>query len=123
MVFSGLLIWQDGDNFIRYARAANGDTGGVSVQMERFSKGKKIAWSTVNIPDEITNLSVSRTKGVFHMVQWPSDPTKWQANTGFDLASDGDPALKGKVKVGVFVINSTNQPITHEFTQLQLTRK
>lgn len=52
-VAGGILIWQDGKNFLRYLRAANADRKDfeVFVAAEYFSEGKMIAGGAAKTPD------------------------------------------------------------------------
>jgi hypothetical protein len=123
IVFSGIVVWQDAQNYIRFARSANGDNNLISVQMEHFSKGKKANSYTVAQNDEDTVLFVSRTRNSFFMSHRGISQKTWPAHGGIVVGDENDTTLQNEVKVGVFVVNSTNREITHKFSHLQLTKK
>ena len=115
-VSSGLLVWQDSLNFIRFQRAANADSGFVGTFGQYISKGKLIGGSRIELADEDTYLRVERKAGKFMLAQSRDGKTWTTVRTrGKDLT------LQDKVKVGVFVINATNRQITHELTDFRLT--
>jgi regulation of enolase protein 1 (concanavalin A-like superfamily) len=115
-VSGGLLIWQDEKNFIRFQRAANGDSKFVGTFGQYFADGQMIALSRIELPDEDTHLRIERRQGRFALSQ-SADGKTWTAvrPKGKDLS------LPSRVKVGVFAMNATNRQIVHEFTDLKLT--
>ncbi len=119
-VAGGILIWQDGKNFLRFLRAANADNKDftVFVAAEFYFGGEKIAGGGQKTADEDTYLRVERKAGKFTLAE-SKDGNAWKSRRppGKDLV------LQGKVKVGVAVVNATTAEITHEFTQLKLTAK
>ncbi len=62
-VGGGLVLWQDGKNFVRYLRAANGERGDVFVAVEFHSQGTKSAAGGAKTPDEDTYLRAERKNG------------------------------------------------------------
>jgi hypothetical protein len=123
IVFSGVVVWQDAQNYVRFARSANGDNNLISVGMEYFSKGKKVSSYSVAQSDEDTVLFLSRTKDSIFMSHRGISEKSWPANGGIVVGDENATTLQKEVLVGVFVINSTNREITHKFSHFQLTRK
>ncbi|MCI0378007.1 MAG: DUF1349 domain-containing protein [Gemmataceae bacterium] len=117
-VAGGLLIWQDGKNFLRFMRAANGERDEVFVAVEYYSTGEKLASGGVPIGDNDHYLRVHRKKGTL-TIEDSKDGKSWQ----FRRPPGKEMKLDGKVKVGVAVVNATTKEITHQFEKLQLTAK
>ncbi|MBL7040599.1 MAG: DUF1349 domain-containing protein [Pirellulaceae bacterium] len=115
-VSSGLLVWQDRGNFIRFQRAASADSGFVGTFGQLISGGDMIGGSRIELADQDTYLRVERKAGKFNLAQSRDGKTWMTVQTqGKELT------LQDKVKVGVFVINGTNRQITHEFADFRLT--
>lgn len=116
-VGSGLLVWQDDKNFVRFLRAANADRKDfpVFVAAEYFAEGKMAAGGAAKTADQDTLLRIERKKGRITLSE-SADGKSWSTRRppGRDIA------LTGKVKVGIAVINSTTAEITHEFSALTL---
>ncbi|MCI0638992.1 MAG: DUF1349 domain-containing protein [Gemmataceae bacterium] len=117
-VAGGLLVWQDGKNFLRFMRAANGERDEVFVAVEFYSAGEKLASGGVPIADGDHFLRVRRKKGQF-TIEDSKDGKSWQ----FRRPPGKEMKLDGKVKVGVAAVNATTKEITHQFEKLQLTAK
>jgi serine/threonine-protein kinase len=100
-VGAGLLFWQDSNNFVRFLRAANGESGRLVVSVEAFKDGKAQAWHDVDIPDEAMFLRAERRDGRYRFshsgdaVKWTNCPIEW------------DHFLAGELDVGVTATNST----------------
>jgi regulation of enolase protein 1 (concanavalin A-like superfamily) len=116
-VAGGLLIWQDGKNFLRFMRAANGERGDVFTAAVYCADGDVIAGNRFAFPDEDTHLRVERKKGKFTLSH-SQDGKKWTTvrPMGKDLT------LPAKVNVGVAVVNATTKEIVHEFEELRVTK-
>jgi uncharacterized protein DUF1349 len=118
-IAGGIVIWQDGNNFLRFLRAANADRKDFDafVAAEYYSEGKKIAGGGAKTSDMDTYLRVERKKGKFSL-SVSDDGKSWTARkpAGKELT------LQTKVKVGVAVINSTTAETTHVFSDLKLTK-
>jgi regulation of enolase protein 1 (concanavalin A-like superfamily) len=117
-VSSGLVIWKDPQHFIRFQRAANGDSRRVSVMVQVFSGAEMAGWSRVEIPDEDIWLRVERQAGRFTF-QHSLDGQAW---TRLE-PNGGEWKTEERVEAGVFSINATTRAITHEFTDLRVTGK
>lgn len=119
-VAGGILIWQDGENFLRFLRAANTDRKDfpVFVAAEFYFEGKMVSGGGAKTADDDTYLRVERKAGKFTLAD-SKDGKTWMPRRppGKELV------LQGKVKVGVAVVNSTTAEITHEFTELNVTEK
>ena len=50
-VGAGLLVWKDDKNFLRWGRAANGETDTLFAAGEVFEGGEMVNWLTAELPD------------------------------------------------------------------------
>lgn len=110
-VSGGLVVWQDEKNYLRLQRAANGDSGFVGVFSNYIERGEMPAFSRHVLPDEDIWLRIERRNGDFALA-YSLDGQEWTAAVPKGEAV----SLKANVRVGVFAINATIRPITHEFT-------
>lgn len=117
-VASGIVLWQDGKNFSRVLRAANGDRNEYFIHIENFSGGKIVSSGSVKLQDAPIHFRVERAQGKISFYR-NVDGKKYlvMRPNGQDLV------LADKIKIGVAVVNSTTKEITHQFEELQITRK
>jgi hypothetical protein len=100
-VGAGLLFWKDSNNFVRFLRAANGESGRLIVSVEAFKGGKAQAWHDVDVPDEPTFLRAERRDGRYRFSH-SRDAVKWT-----DCPIEWDHFLASELDVGVTATNST----------------
>jgi hypothetical protein len=112
-VGAGLVIWQDSRTFIRFLRAANGDTNWLAASAEAFQDGKMKGDGSRLIDDIATYLRIER-KGDMVTYATSADGQNW--------ADIRMPPLKlaAQLKVGVAATNSTIREISPEFEELTL---
>lgn len=111
-VSSGLLIWIDDQNFLRFDRAAEGSSPSPFVWTERFEGGKPVTQKLSRLSaNSETWLRIAR-KGDKLMVSFSGDGDQW-----IEVLAE-EVKLPEKIKVGVQAINTTNTefaPILEEF--------
>jgi hypothetical protein len=113
-VGAGLLLWHDSNNFVRFFRAANGDSGRVVVSVEVFENGKAARWKDDDVPDGTVVLRIERPLGVCSF-RYRVDDADWKH------LANGAPAFEsGDLEAGIAATNSTTQPHTAEFRNLQI---
>src|SRR5262249_18576979 len=109
-ISSGLLIWNDGKNFIRLERAADGNSPAPFVWLERFHDGKAVTQQGKPVSDKDINLRVKRSgnKLTFSV----GEDGNW------DDVHTEEVALPQKLQVGVLAINTTTKAFSAEFESL-----
>lgn len=115
-VGAGLLVWHDGDNFVRLLRAANGESGALFVSGELYKDGKYAGGRLTKIEDKDTHLRLERHKGKFTL-SFSADGQKWS-----DLETP-DIELPKKLKVGVAAVNSTTKAFAPQFEEFKIMKK
>lgn len=117
-VGAGLLVWQDDKNFIRFERAANGESGRLFVHVELFRDGKFIDNSYATVRNTATHLRLTRKGDTFTFAA-STDGKVWFEPEG--KIKDVD--LPKKLKVGVAATNSTVKEFRPQFENLLLKGK
>jgi regulation of enolase protein 1 (concanavalin A-like superfamily) len=117
-VGSGLLVWLDNKNFIRFERSAEGNSGLLFVWLERFQDGTSVAKKSTTIADKDTELQVERkgTKMSFAL-KAGGDDQQWMPVQTLDVD------LPQKLKVGVHALNTTTKDFSPQLNDLKLTSK
>jgi hypothetical protein len=120
-VGAGLLVWQDGKNFVRLLRAANGESrrlfGHLEVYRYGIPVGDGYAWMT---EDEASHLKLTRKGNAFSFAV-SADGKTW---TEIKRRYIGDRIdLAKKLKVGVAAVNATTKEFAPEFEGLSLKAK
>jgi regulation of enolase protein 1 (concanavalin A-like superfamily) len=110
-VSSGLLIWQDDDNFIRLDRVAYGN--GLYVWVERFNDGKPVVQLRYDIEDEDTYLRVTRTGDRFTYA------TSQDGKVWVEILAEVT-KMAEQLKVGVSAINSTAEELSVNIEDVKL---
>src|SRR5262249_51236431 len=100
-VGAGLLVWQDGKNFIRFLRGADGESGLLFAQVEFYQAGVLVGGHLSFVNDKGTHLRLSRNGSTFTFAV-SEDGKEW---------TELRPGLKNvdlpkNLKVGVAAINS-----------------
>lgn len=132
-VSSGLLVYVDDNQFIRFERTGSFGASGqrVTIWGKLYREGKDAAYARVEIADEDAFLKVERADGTVKLAyssdskNWIDFPlTRWREGDSFyerpekkDLV-----VMKNRVHVGVYSINATKHTISHEFTNFKLLR-
>lgn len=109
-VSSGLLVWHDDKNFLRFDRAAAGGPFPF-VWAEHFEDGKSVTHKLVRAGADDTLLRVVRT-GDKLTLSFSGDGENWTEVFAEDVK------LPEKLKIGVLAINTTTTefaPILEEF--------
>jgi regulation of enolase protein 1 (concanavalin A-like superfamily) len=113
-VGAGLLLWSDANNFVRFLRAANGDSGRLFVSVEVFRQGTVISWKDAVVPDEAILLRMERRGGTLRCTH-SADGVAW-----LEVPFDRPVPWTGEVEVGVAAVNSTTTMHTAYFQQFEL---
>ena len=116
----GLVLWQDDRNYARLERAALLDQNGQVVHYANFEirrGGRRLRTpANVRLPDQSAFLRLERRQGkIFGSVS--VDGVKWTAFDPFVI----DP--KGLLKLGVCAINTSTEPFTAQFSDLEVFKK
>jgi uncharacterized protein (TIGR03067 family) len=113
-VGAGLLCWQDSNNFVRFFRAANGESGRLIASLEIFTEGKKLLWEDVDVPDSATFLRAERRAGYFHFTH-SADGVKWS-----EITVPRQKYLADALELGVAATNSTTKTHVATFRKLEI---
>ncbi len=111
-VSSGLLLWQNDRNFVRFERAA---VGGPFIWVERFQDGKSALQDGLDIEDKDTYLRATR-KGNSLTLETSQDGHDWKHVAAVEVN------LPEQLDVGVAAINSTRAPFSATLKGLKLIR-
>jgi regulation of enolase protein 1 (concanavalin A-like superfamily) len=114
-VSSGLLIWLDGDNFIRMDRAAIAGFPAAAVLVEFYEKGKQTAQAVKEINDKDANLRITRSSGKIRF-ETSEDGNAW------NLVHSSEIPLPDVVNVGVLAINTTTKEFAPTIEGLTITK-
>jgi regulation of enolase protein 1 (concanavalin A-like superfamily) len=109
---TGILVWQDDDNFLRFERAAI--PRGPFVWVERFADGASASQEIQEIGRSEAWLRATRTGGELKFER-SEDGEHW---TTVQVVNAELPA---RLKVGVHAINTTNKPFAAKLSEYQLT--
>jgi regulation of enolase protein 1 (concanavalin A-like superfamily) len=115
-VSSGLLIWIDGDNFIRMDRAAVAGLSTPAVLVEFYKEGKQVTTQFAALDDKPTHLRITRT-GAKLTFDWSDDGMKWTAVHSEEVT------LPPTISVGVLAINTTTREFAPQLEELTVTAK
>ncbi|HEV3146633.1 MAG TPA: TIGR03067 domain-containing protein, partial [Gemmataceae bacterium] len=113
-VGAGLVLWQDSNNFVRFFRAANGESGMLVASVEVFKDGKAVAWGDEEIPDEATHLRIERHGDRCRFLYGP-DGQKWT-----EIPNIFEHLTSGPLEVGIAAANSTTATHAAEFRKLEI---
>jgi hypothetical protein len=105
-ISSGLLVWQDGKNFIRLERAAEGSSAAPFVWLERFQDGKAVTQQGKPVADQDIDLRVKRSGN----------------KLTFSVGEEGDVHTE-ELQVGVLAVNTTTKVFSPQLEGLKLTPK
>lgn len=117
----GLLLWQDGNTYLRLERAAIVDQHGSPVHYANFElrkNGKRAETekSSVMIPDKNTYVRLERRGGnVFGSVS--HDGIHWYSYDPIKVELNKD------LKLGIIAVNTSTEPFKVEFAEWELFRK
>jgi hypothetical protein len=114
-VSTGLLLWQDDKNFVRFERAAMGGFEQPFVWLERFKDGKTAVEKFKLIADKETGLQIKREGSRFTFsYDEVGDKKAW---TVFH-AEEFD--LPFKLRAGVVAVNSTIREFPARLTGFEI---
>jgi regulation of enolase protein 1 (concanavalin A-like superfamily) len=111
-VSSGLLIWQDGKNFIRMDRAAVGGLQEPFIWVERFEDGKAVSQKQQKIENTDTYLRITR-KGNKLIFESSEDGKKWSEVYTEHVK------MPQEVETGVLAINTTTSAFVVHLKQFK----
>jgi regulation of enolase protein 1 (concanavalin A-like superfamily) len=114
-VSSGLLIWLDGDNFIRLDRAAAAGFPTAAVLMEFYEKGKQTVQAAEQIEDKDIHLRITR-KGPKLTFAFGASGDQWTTIHTSEIP------LPPAVSVGVLAINTTTKKFSPQLSGLKLVK-
>jgi regulation of enolase protein 1 (concanavalin A-like superfamily) len=116
---AGLLLWQDGRTYVRLERAAIVREDGGVVHYANFElrkDGRLDQGGGVEIPDRATYLRLERRgRRVIGAVSEDGVRWSWLKPIAADLAAE--------VKLGVAAVSTSSDPLTAEFSELEVYRK
>jgi len=114
-VSCGLVIWLDGDNFIRLDRAAMAGLPTPAVLMEFYEKGKQTVQAFEQIDDKDIHLRITRKEKKLTFT-YSANGEQWST-----LHSSEIP-LPATVSAGVLAINTTTKKFAPQLTGLKLAK-
>jgi regulation of enolase protein 1 (concanavalin A-like superfamily) len=114
-VSSGLLIWLDGDNFIRMDRAAIAGFPAPAVLVEFYEKGKPTVQTFKEIQDKDAHLRITRSSGKIRF-ESSEDGNTW------NLVHSSEIPLPDVISVGVLAINTTTKEFAPQLAGLKITK-
>lgn len=112
-VGGGLLVWQDGQNFIRLMRAARGDDNTLFLSLEMFQDGQMVASQYGTLEDEPQYFRLERFDDEFSF----SVSKNGRAWFRVPVANI---KLNKKLQVGVAAVNSTIKATSTQFEEFKL---
>lgn len=112
-VGAGLLLWKDEKNFVRYERAANGDSKALFLQSEVFADGELVFSHSERIKNEDVHLRIARSSRTIEFSR-SEDGDKWVSHAKVQLP------LPGNLSAGVMAINATTSELAAEFRGLSV---
>ena len=116
-VGAGLLVWNDGKNFVRLLCAANGESARFFKSGEIYQDGKFVPFGfNEPLEEKATHLRLER-KGDTLTYAMSEDGTKWTEDTSAEVK------LPKKVKVGVAAVNSVKAEFAPQFENFKLAKK
>jgi regulation of enolase protein 1 (concanavalin A-like superfamily) len=115
-VSSGLLIWLDGNNFIRMDRAALAGLSTPAVLVEFYKDGKQAPPQFATIDDKATHLRITRT-GAKLTFESSEDGNKWTS------VHSEEATLPPTVSIGVLAINTTTREFAPQLEGFTVTGK
>jgi len=115
-VSSGLLIWIDGDNFIRMDRAAVAGLSTPAVLVEFYIGGKQVTTQFAALEDKPTHLRITRA-GAKLTFDWSDDGAKWTT------VHSEEATLPATVNIGVLAINTTPREFAPQLESLTVAGK
>ncbi len=114
---AGLLIYKDGDNYIRLERAFGGIGGGGSgIRLDTRMRGEYTSPITpIDIPTTVTecDLKITRRLNVFSIYWRENENAEWRS------VEDIETVFPETIQAGVVGCNTATE-ITAEFTNLRL---
>ena len=114
-VSSGLLLWQDGDNFIRLDRAAIGGFPTPAVLVEFYENGKPTVQAFKEIEDKDVQLRMTRGGGKIKF-EFSTDGMTW------NLVHSSEIPLPNVLQVGVLAISTTNKEFSPQLSGLTVNK-
>jgi regulation of enolase protein 1 (concanavalin A-like superfamily) len=114
-VSSGLLIWLDGDNFIRMDRAAIAGFPKPAALVEFYEKGKSTVQTFKELEDKDTILRITRGSGKLTL-EVSEDGERW------DNVHTSSIPLPETVNVGVLAINTTTKEFAPQLAGLKVSK-
>jgi regulation of enolase protein 1 (concanavalin A-like superfamily) len=115
-VGAGLVVWYDGNYFIRFLRAANGDSNSLFASVELYEAGELLGWKNQGLDDQSAYLKLQRHDGRFTF-SVSGDGQDWTDLPTVDLK------LPKKLKAGIVAVNSTTKEFAPQFEDLKLTNE
>lgn len=110
-VGAGLLLWKDEKNFVRFERAANGDTKATFLKAEVFVDGEMLFARNARLEDQDIYLQIVRSSRSFQF-STSQDGKEWVSHASAELP------LVGMLSGGVMTINATTGELAAEFREL-----
>ena len=110
---AGLVLWEDGKNFIRFMRAAHGESKRTWASIEYFVDGSSLVFLNYDIAVGATWLRIVRSADDFRF--WFSE----DGNDWTEMSPQPVVRLGKKLDVGVAAVNSTVKPFTPRFDQFK----
>jgi hypothetical protein len=113
---AGLVVWQDGKNFIRFVRGGNGETRRLVVTIELYQEGHLLRERSLDVADQATDLRIERHQTSFvFLIRSDIPKKKWT-----EMATWSKLEWPAKLKVGLLAVNSTTKVFAAQSEQFRL---
>ncbi len=107
-IASGLLVWQDDGNLLRWTRSASGEAKQIYLSCEQYEKNAIVGGGNFPLEDKPVSLRVERRGDRVRM--WATYDT-----TGWKMLLDRHCGYQDTLHVGVFGLNVTEKDVEFRF--------
>ncbi|PQO41770.1 hypothetical protein C5Y97_03370 [Blastopirellula marina] len=112
-IASGLLVWQDDGNLLRWTRSASGEAKQIYLSCEQYENNAIVGGGNFPLEDKPVSLRVERRGDRIRM--WATYDT-----TGWKMLLDRRCDYQRTLKVGVFGLNVTEKDVEFRFENAYL---
>lgn len=107
-IASGILVWQDNANLLRWTRSASGEAKQIYLSCEQYEKNTAIGVGNFPLEDKPVSLRVERRGDRIRM--WATYDT-----SGWKMLLDRRCGYRETLRVGVFGLNVTEKDVEFHF--------